>query len=109
MKPACVQHHGGSFLRRRPVRARRALQIGCVTMAGVCACVAAAAFAPADPAVPVTEVCFEGRVVKFEGTPAGRFTRWFRYGPWQYGARGSESRPDDRSEERRGGKEGRSR
>lgn len=79
------------------MRPRRALQIGSLTVAGVCACVAAsAAFAPADPPIPVTEVCFEGRLVKFEGTPARGFTRWFRYGPWQYGARGSE-KPDDKN------------
>lgn len=77
------------------MRPRRALQIG--TLAGVCACVGAAAFALADPPLPVTEVCFEGRAVKFEGAPAHGFTRWFRYGPWQYGARGSESRPDDKN------------
>lgn len=80
------------------MRARRALQIGGLTVAGVCACVAAsAAFAPADPPVPVSEVSFEGRTVKFEGTPARGFTRWFRFGPWQYGARGSESKPDDKN------------
>ena len=79
------------------MRARRALQIGCMTLAGVCACVVAAAFAPPDPDLPVTEVYFEGHAVKFEGAPAGRFTRWFRYGPWQYGARGGESKPDDKN------------
>jgi hypothetical protein len=79
------------------VRPRRALQIGCVTVAGVCACVAAAGFAPPDPALAVTEVCFEGRAVKFEGVPARGFTRWFRYGPWQYGVRGGESKPDDKN------------
>src|ERR1051326_7231992 len=68
-----------------------------MTLAGVCACVVAAAFAPPDPDLPVTEVYFEGHAVKFEGAPAGRFTRWFRYGPWQYGARGGESKPDDKN------------
>ena len=80
------------------MRARRALQIGSLTVAGVCACVAAsAAFAPAVPPAPVNEVSFEGRTVRFEGAPARGFTRWFRFGPWQYGARGSESKPDDKN------------
>jgi hypothetical protein len=79
------------------MRPGRALQIGCVTLAGVCACVGAAALAPSDDPTPVTEVCFEGRVVKFEGVPAHGFTRWFRFGPWQYGARGSESKPRDKN------------
>src|SRR5690242_16647916 len=47
--------------------------------------------------MPVNEVSFENRTVKFEGTPAHGFTRWFRFGPWQYGARGSESKPDDKN------------
>lgn len=65
-----------------------------MTLAGVCACVgAASAFAPDD--IPVTEVYFQGRAVKFEGVPARGFTRWFRFGPWRYGARGGE-RPDDK-------------
>jgi len=72
------------------------LQIGCVTLAGVCACLGAAAFTPDDP-TPVTEVCFEGRAVNFEGAPAHGFTRWFRFGPWQYGARGGESKPSDKN------------
>ena len=80
------------------MKPRRALQIGSLAVAGVCVCVAAgAALAPADPPLPVNEVSFEGRTVKFEGTPARGFTRWFRFGPWQYGARGSESKPDDKN------------
>ncbi len=79
------------------MRSRRALQIGCVTLAGVCACVGAAAFAPFEEPTPVTEVCFEGRAVKFEGAPARGFTRWFRFGPWQYGARGAEAKPSDKN------------
>jgi hypothetical protein len=80
------------------LRPRRALQIGSLAMAGVCACVAAgAAFAPADPPERIDDVAFEGRTVKFEGAPAHGFTRWFRFGPWQYGARGSEARPNDKN------------
>jgi len=78
------------------LRRRRALHIGTITLAGVCACVGAAAFAPADSSLPVTEVCFEGRDVKFEGAAAHGLTRWFRFGPWQYGARSSDGKPDDK-------------